>query len=90
MKGEIMTEVAAALEHEVKQVISAVTGRGLEELGADKNFWTDLGIDSIKAIEMTVAMERKFKVTIRDEQIPLIATVGQAVEAVRTGLSKKS
>jgi acyl carrier protein len=78
------------LEQEIKQLISEVTGRRIEELKPDANFWQDLGIDSIKAIEITVAIERKFKVKIRDEQIPQISTVEQAVAIVKEALEKKA
>lgn len=84
-----MPENIDSLEMELKQLISEVTGRGIEELKPDANFWQDLGIDSIKAIEITVAIERKYKIRIRDEQIPKITTIGEAVIAVRDALTKK-
>ncbi len=77
------------LEQEIKQVISDVIGRTIEELKPEANFWQDLGVDSIKAIEITVAIERKYKIRVRDEQIPKITTVGQAVDVVREALKKK-
>ena len=77
------------LELEIKQVISDVTGRGIEELKPEANFWQDLGVDSIKAIEITVAIEKKYKIRVRDEQIPKITTLGQAVDVVREALNKK-
>jgi acyl carrier protein len=79
----------ANLEQEIKQLISDITGRSLEELKPDANFWKDLGVDSIKAIEITVAIERKYKVRVRDEQIPQITTVGQAIKIVSEALRKK-
>ena len=33
------------LEQEIKQVISDVTGRTIEELTPEANFWQDLGVD---------------------------------------------
>jgi acyl carrier protein len=77
------------LLQEITQLISDVTGRSLEELKPDANFWNDLGVDSIKAIEITVAIEKKYKIRVRDEQIPKITTVQQAVEAVREAIKKK-
>jgi acyl carrier protein len=77
------------LEQEIRQLISDVTGRSPEELKTDANFWTDLGVDSIKAIEITVAIERKYKISVRDEQIPQITTVGQAIAVVKDALKKK-
>lgn len=84
-----MPENIDSLEMELKQLISEVTGRDVEELKSDANFWQDLGIDSIKAIEITVAIERKYKIRIRDEQIPKITTIGEAVTAVKEALTKK-
>jgi len=82
-------DIPQNLEDEIKQLISDITGRSVEELKPEANFWKDLGIDSIKAIEITVAIERKFKVRIRDEQIPQISTVAQAVKVVKEALRKK-
>ena len=77
------------LEQEVKELIAGVIGREPDELKLETNFWKDLGVDSIKAIEITVAIERKFKVSVRDEQIPKITTVGQAIEIIKEALDKK-
>jgi acyl carrier protein len=56
----------------------------------DTNFYKDLEIDSIKAIEITVAIEKKFKISVRDEDVPKIATVKDAVELVNSLLDEKS
>jgi acyl carrier protein len=77
------------LEQNMQQLISEVTGRSLEELRPEANFWQDLGIDSIKAIEITVAIERRYKVSIRDEQIPQIATISQAIKVVKEAFKRK-
>jgi len=77
------------IEQEVKQLIANVIGREPDELKPETNFWTDLGVDSIKAIEITVALERQFKISVRDEQIPKIATVGDAINLVQQALDKK-
>ncbi len=77
------------LEQEMKELIAGAIGREVSELKRDANFWQDLEVDSIKAIEITVAIERKYKISIRDEEIPKISTIGHAVEAVREALKKK-
>ncbi len=78
------------LENELKQLIALTIGISPEELEITTNFWSDLGVDSIKAIAITVAIERRYKVTVRDEQIPQITTVGQVIEIVKDALKKKS
>ena len=82
-------QTAGNLEQELKELIAGAIGREVAELKRDANFWQDLEVDSIKAIEITVAIERKYKISIRDEEIPKISTIGQAVEAVREALKKK-
>ncbi len=78
------------IEQELRQLIADVIGRSPEELKPETDFWKDLGVDSIKAIEVTVAIERHFKIAIRDEQIPKITNFGLAVNVVKQALSKKA
>jgi acyl carrier protein len=85
-----MAEIPQNLEQELKELLASITEREVEEFQPEANFWKDLSIDSIKAIEITVAIERKYGIRIRDEQIPQISNVRQAVEAVKALLAKKA
>lgn len=76
-------------ESEIKTIIADISGYDEGEIAPEKNFYEDLGIDSIKAIEVTVAIEKKFKVNVRDEEIPKITTVRQAVQLVEKLLAAK-
>ena len=82
-------ETADNLEQDLKQLIANVIGRQPQDLKSETNFWKDLGVDSIKAIEITVAIERRYKISVRDEQIPKITTVGEAIKVVKEALGKK-
>ncbi len=77
------------LEEELRQVVADVTGVKIGDLKPGSDFWKDLNIDSIKAIEITVAIEKKYKIKIRDEQITTISTISQATGIVREALKKK-
>ena len=77
------------IEKEIISIISDVSGFEEEEIKPDANFYKDLEIDSIKAIEITVAIEKNFKISVRDEDVPNITTVKQAVELVQKLLSQK-
>lgn len=70
------------LEKEIISIISDVSGFDEEEITPETNLMKDLEVDSIKAIEITVAIEKKFKISIRDEDVPNITTVRQAVDLV--------
>lgn len=78
------------IEKEIISIISDVSGFDIEEITPDTNLANDLEIDSIKAIEITVAIEKKFKISIRDEDIPNIATPRQIVDLTNKLLAQKA
>ncbi len=80
--------MADNVEKEIVSIISDVSGFDEEEITPDKNFFKDLEVDSIKAIEITVAIEKKFKVSVRDEDVPKITTVKEAVSLVEKLLAQ--
>ena len=61
------------LKHEIKQLI--ITSLNLDDVtpesidDAAPLFQEGLGLDSIDALELAVAIERKFRVTIPDEAV---------------------
>ena len=77
------------VEQEITSIISDVSGFEPEEIKPDTNLQNELEIDSIKAIEITVAIEKKFKIQVRDEDVPNITTLRQAVELVNTLINQK-
>lgn len=70
------------VEKEIIAIIADVSGFDAEEITLSTDIMKDLEVDSIKAIEITVAIEKKFKVSVRDEDVPSITTVKHAVELV--------
>ncbi len=80
--------MADNVEKEIVSIISDVSGFDKEEITPDKNFFKDLEVDSIKAIEITVAIEKKFKISVRDEDVPKITTVKEAVGLVEKLLAQ--
>jgi acyl carrier protein len=78
------------VEKEIISIVSDVSGFEEHEITLKTNFQKDLEVDSIKTIEITVAIEKKFKISVRDEDVPKITTVQQAVELVKNLLTKTS
>ena len=76
------------MEKAIVSIISDVSGIDAHEITPEKNFFKDLEVDSIKAIEITVAIEKKFKVSVRDEDVPKITTVKEAVDLVNKLLNQ--
>ncbi len=74
---------------EIVSIIADISGFDEDEITSETNFQKDLEVDSIKTIEITVAIEKKFKVSVRDEDVPKITTVKQAVELVNKLLNQR-
>lgn len=51
------------------------------ELNEDTNL-KDLGADSFDLLELVTALEDEFELTMDDDDVEKIATVGQAVDAI--------
>ncbi len=77
------------IEKEIKGIIADVSGFDESEITPEKDFFKDLEIDSVKAIEITVAIEKKFKIAVRDEDVPNITNIKQATELVKKLLERK-
>ena len=76
---------------EVSMVFEKVADLVAEQLGIDKakitenaNIIEDLGADSLDVIEMLMTLEDEFGITIPDEKINQIKTVGQIVELIES------
>jgi acyl carrier protein len=77
------------IEQDVTALIAEIIGKDISELKPNANFWNDLGVDSIKAIEIMVGIERRFKIRIREEQLPKISTISEAIQLVKNTLERK-
>lgn len=78
------------VENDIIAIIADVSGQEPEDILPESNFFRDLEVDSIKAIEITVAIEKKFKISVRDEDVPKITCVREAVELTKALLSEKT
>ncbi len=73
-KEEILTGLA--------EIVNEETGLETEAVQLDKSFTEDLDIDSISMMTIVVNAEEKFDVTIPDEEVKNLKTVGDAVNFI--------
>ncbi|MBQ8933243.1 MAG: acyl carrier protein [Lachnospiraceae bacterium] len=57
-----------------------------EEITMETSFADDLGADSLDLVEIVVALEDELDISISDEELPEIKTVGDAYELIRANL----
>jgi acyl carrier protein len=78
-----------AIDQEIIPIIADVSGYEPEEIKPESKLADDLEIDSIKAIEIIVAIEKKYKISVRDEDVPKITTVGDTIALVSRLLNQE-
>ena len=67
-------------EEEVKELIADITEVPVEKLTLDADFFKDLGIDSLKAIEIVAAFEKKYRIIIPEKDIPNIRNLREVLK----------
>ncbi len=61
------------------EIVNDIAGVPAVDVQLDKSFTDDLDIDSLSMVEVVVAAEERFAVTIPDDEVKNLATVGDAV-----------
>ncbi|MCL2423238.1 MAG: acyl carrier protein [Micrococcales bacterium] len=64
------------------EIVNEETGLPADVVTADKSFMDDLDIDSLSMMTIVALAEEKFEVTIPDNEVKNLATVGNAVAFV--------
>ncbi len=66
----------------VKELVAEQLGISKDTITAESNIIEDLGADSLDVIEMLMTLEEEYGITIPDEKISQIKTIGQIVELI--------
>ena len=82
-----MAKDKVSLENEIKELVSGVTGLPVSKLKTEADLFNELGIDSLKAIEIVAAFERKYRVVVPEKEIPNIRSIKQ-IAALAENLTK--
>ena len=61
------------------EILNEVADVDPADVTDEKTFVDDLDVDSLSMVEVAMAAEEKFGVTIPDEELPKLKTVGDAV-----------
>jgi acyl carrier protein len=82
----------ALSQEEIRQglaeIVNEVAGIPADDVQLDKSFTDDLDVDSLSMVEVVVAAEERFGVTIPDDDVKSLRTVGDAVAYIeRAGVS---
>ncbi len=70
----------------VRNILVEQLGIEADEINLDSDFTDDLNADSLDIVELVMAMEQEFGMSIPDEEAERIRTVGDAVEYIKKSL----
>jgi acyl carrier protein len=83
-----MEITADKVRDEVRNRVAELTEMDPSDVTDTADFIDELGVDSLMAIELMVALDKEYKIDIPEEEFREIRNVDQAVDAVMRHLSE--
>lgn len=78
------------IRSEVKNLVARVTEREPNEIPDEAHFMDELGVDSLMAMEIMIAVDRKFGIDIPEEEFNKATNVNESVKMVQYWLAQRS
>lgn len=73
----------AEIEAKVKSAVAEQLGKSAEEISKGASFLDDLGADSLDLVELVMAFESEFNITIPDEDSSQLTTVQSVIDYIQ-------
>lgn len=77
------------IENKLKKMIASQLNIKEEKLDSNAKIIDDLGADSLDIVEMFMTLEEEFEITIPDDKVIGLKTVGDVVNFVKNELDNK-
>jgi len=68
-----------AVLEEIREQLEAIKVPGAKE-ATPESTWTELDVDSLDLVELVKALEDRFEITINDEDLKPIESIGDTIE----------
>ena len=81
-RGIIMKKNNMNLNNEVIEIISEVTEIPKENIKLESNLLTDLELESLDIVNLIAEFEKKYKISIKDEEIKCFQTVEDIINYI--------
>lgn len=73
----------------VRKMLAEQLNKPIEKVQAESRFVEDLSIDSLDMIEMLMALEDEFSISVPNDQVDNMKTVGDIVAFIEKAIAKK-
>ncbi len=77
------------IEEEIKTLIAEIIEKDPNEVTPEAKFFEDLGVDSMMALEILAAIEKKYKISIPEEKLAQLTTLNETIAVAKEYLAKK-
>ena len=71
------------LGEELRNIIAGIVEIEQDKITLDAKFIDDLGMDSMMALEILAAMEKKYKIQIPEERLSQMGSLKQVIEVAK-------
>lgn len=85
-----VTYTADQIRAEVKRLVANVTEREPDEISDTAHYMDELGVDSLMAMEVMIAVDKKFKIDIPEEEFNKATNVNESVAMVEKWLAERN
>jgi len=82
------TFTSEQIRTEIKKLIARVTEREPDEIPDNAHYMEELGVDSLMAMEVMIAVDKKFKIDIPEEDFNKATNVNESVKLVEHWLGQ--
>ena len=72
----------------LKAIMAERLGLQVEQIVPEARLVEDLGLDSLDAVELAIAVERKFEIEVPEEELTKLKTVADMVALVERRMSE--
>ena len=76
------------IEQEISEIIAEIIEKKPEQVTLEANLVEDLGADSMMALEILAALEKKYRVIVPEDKLPQLTSLRKIMELVKS-LKKK-
>jgi len=71
------------VEEDIRNLVATIIEKDPNEINPDANFFKDLGVDSMMALEILAAIEKKYKISIPEEKLAQLTTLNQTIAVAK-------
>jgi len=81
--------MVTSVEERVIEIVCENLGVNREQVTRQTSFQEDVGADSLDIVELVMELEEEFEITIPEEHVDKIRTVGEAIDYIEREQAKK-